>query len=126
VQSALAGRDDLQIVAISPGAPELLRRLRDGLGLSALLLTDPSWHTYRAYGLGRASIARLLLSPRLWLAYAALLLKGRRPARPTEDVHELGGDALVDAEGNLAWIHRSASVDDRPSPAEILRRVEAL
>jgi hypothetical protein len=126
VQEALGGQDDLAVVAISPGAPELLRRLRDGLELRVPLLSDPNWSTYRAYGLGRASLARFLLSPRLWLAYAGLLLRGSRPRRPTEDVHELGGDVLVDAEGGLVWIHRSESALDRPSPDEILRRVQAL
>lgn len=126
MQEALGSREDLAIVAISPGAPALLRRLRDGLELRVPLVSDPTWLTYRAYGLGRGSLARLLLSPRLWLAYARLLLRARRPKRPTEDVHELGGDVLVDAEGGLAWIHRSESAVDRPSPAEILRRVEAL
>jgi hypothetical protein len=126
VQEALGSRDDIEIVAISPGAPELLRRLKTGLGLRVPLLSDATWSSYRAYGLGRASLVRLLLSPRLWLAYARLLLTGKRPRRPTEDVHELGGDVLIDAEGGLAWIYRSTNADDRPAPDEIERRVEAL
>ena len=126
MQRALGERNHVAVLAISPGEPELLRRLREHLGLRIPLLSDPSWSTYRDYGLQRGRPWKLAFSPRLWLRYAGLLLRGRRPSRPTENVFELGGDALVDHEGRLAWIHRSENVLDRPSVGEILEQLHAL
>jgi hypothetical protein len=90
------------------------------------LLSDPGFDTYRTYGFGRARVGRLVLSPALWLASARLLLRGGRPRLPREDVFELGGDALVDANGRIAWIHRSTAPNDRPSSDELLRRLGEL
>ena len=126
MQRALEEKEDAVVVAISPAEPALLRSLRDSLGLRVVLLSDPSWSTYRAYGLERGSSLRLLLSPGLWFAYARLLARGRRPSRPAEDVLELGGDVIVDRDGRIAWIHRPRGITDRPRAAELARRLAAL
>jgi hypothetical protein len=124
VQGALAGRTDVQLVAIGPGTPAELRRYRDLLGLTMPLLSDPGWSTYRDFAFGRAGVRETVVAPRHWLAYARLIARGRRPERPRQDVFELGGDVLLDASGRIVWIYRSRLPDDRPTPGEILAAIE--
>jgi hypothetical protein len=120
VQKELAGREELDVVIVSPAEPEPLERVGRELGLTVPLLSDPTWSTYRAFGFGRAGGRTLLLSPRSWWAGFRAVLKGRLPRRPTEDYAELGGDVLLAPEGHVAWIRRSRSPADRPRPAEVL------
>lgn len=126
MQEELGDRADLAVLAISPARPEQLRFLRDGRGLTMPLLSDPGWTLYRRYGFERGRWWRLLFSPSTWTAALRELRGGGLRGRPTEDVFELGGDALVDRDGVLRWIYRSGHAADRPSPAEILGRARAL
>jgi hypothetical protein len=123
VQKELAGREELDVVIVSPGEREPLEGVGRELGLTVPLLSDPTWSTYRAFGFGRARTRTLLLSPRSWWAGSRAVLNGRRPRRPTEDYAELGGDVLLAPDGRVAWIHRSRSAADRPRPAEVLGRL---
>ena len=123
MHGALAGREDVALIAILPAEPAELRRLRDELGLRGTLLADPSWRTHRAYGLRRGGFRDVWLSGPTWLAYARLLARGRRPNRPVQDVYELGGDVIIDRKGRIAWAYRSRHPADRPAVAEILRRL---
>lgn len=84
-----------------------------------LVLSDPDRRAYKAFELGRGSIFRVWLDPRVWARYLQLVLKGRRPEAAHEDTLQLGGDALVDRDGQIAWIYRSRGPEDRPSVAEI-------
>jgi peroxiredoxin len=126
VYEALAGRNDVAVVAVLPAEPAELRRFGEELGLGGTLLADPSWSTYRTYGLRRGGRRDVWLSPPTWLAYARLVVRGGRPHVPRQDVYELGGDFLVDREGRIAWAYRSSHPADRPPAAEILRQVDAL
>ncbi|MDQ4049819.1 MAG: AhpC/TSA family protein, partial [Actinomycetota bacterium] len=40
--------------------------------------------------------------------------------RTDGDLLQLGGDAVLDAHGRLAWIHRSAGPEDRPTVEELV------
>ena len=126
VQRALAGREDVALVVVLPAAPGELGRFRDELGIQATLLADPTWSTYREYGLRRGGRKDVWLSLPTWLAYARLVARGRRLRLPRQDVYSLGGDFLVDREGRLAWAYRSRHPADRPSTSEVLRRVDTL
>jgi hypothetical protein len=87
------------------------------------MLSDPEPLTYRALGFERGSVARLWLDPRVWWRYAQLLLRGRRPGRAHEDTLQLGGDALIDAEGRIRWIYASKGPEDRPGVARIRQAI---
>jgi hypothetical protein len=115
------------VVAVAFAAPESLADWATRLGLDGVtLLADPERILYTEFGLGRASFARVWLDPRVWQRYAELLLHGRRLERPDDDTLQLGGDALVDAEGRIRWIYRSRGPEDRPSLLEIVTAVRAI
>jgi hypothetical protein len=123
VQRVLAGRADVTALAVTPAVPAELRRLRAERGLGMRLLADPTGSLYHAWKLPRGSWAGIWLSPATWLAYLRLLARGRRPGRPTEDVYQLGGDAVIDRRGIVTWVYRSRHPADRPAAAEIIRRI---
>ena len=119
----LSRRDELpRIAVITFAEPPLLQRFASELGVDVELYGDRDRRLYSALGFGHGSIARVWLDPRVWARYAGLMLRGRRPRPPEQDTLQLGGDAIVDAEGRIAWIHRSRGPEDRPEVDELVRR----
>jgi hypothetical protein len=59
----------------------------------------------------------------LWPAYIKLLLRGRKLHLPSADIHQLGGDVLIDPAGIVRWRHVSSDPADRPSVESILEIV---
>ena len=102
-----------EVALVTFTAPRNLRGYRSRLGLPFAVLADEDRRTYRAYGLGRGPWWRVW-GPATLRAYARLLRRGGRVARPTEDTLQLGGDFVVDAAGRLAYVHRSTGPADRP------------
>ena len=114
-------RLEAQVVVVSFARPEQLALYRERVDLEgATLLSDVERAAYAAFGFDRASTARVWLSPRVWIAYARLLARGRRPEMLEDDALQLGGDVLVDAEGRITWVHRSQGPEDRPSIDAVL------
>lgn len=107
-------------ICITFAPPSLLAGFERQMGLGLPLYGDPDRSVYRALGFPRASLARVWLDPRVWLDYAKLLARGRRFTRIEQDTLQLGGDAIVDAEGRLRWIYRSRGPEDRPSVDELI------
>ena len=102
-----------------------LRGYRSRLELPYPVLADEERASYRAYGLGRGPWWQVWGLPTL-RAYSRLLRGGARLHRPTEDVHQLGGDFVVDREGKLAYVYRSRSPADRPAVDDLVRAVNEL
>ena len=115
----LAGR----VVCVTFAGPGLLRAFERELRLDIPLFGDPDRALYGAFGLGRGSVRRVWLDPRVWARYAQLLARGRRPGWSGQDTLQLGGNAVVDAAGIVRWIYRSAGPDDRPSVALLAARL---
>ena len=80
------------------------------------ILTDPDRDAYRAFGLGRGSIARVygLKAAR---RYVELFRDGglTELRRPTEDTLQLGGDFVIGADGSLLYGFWGEGPDDRPT-----------
>lgn len=115
----------VRVVVVAFAQADALARYQHGLGLDDILvLSDPDRETYRALGFDRASVRRVWLDPRVWLRYAALVGRGRRPRPVQDDALQLGGDVLIDATGRVRWVYRSRGPEDRPPLATVAREVE--
>jgi hypothetical protein len=117
----MAGR----IACITFAEPPLLVAFQRELELDIPLFGDPERATYDAFGFGRGSVRRVWLDPRVWVSYARLLARGRRPRLYRQDTLQLGGDAVLDRAGVVRWIHRSAGPDDRPAVATVAAQLRA-
>jgi AhpC/TSA antioxidant enzyme len=84
------------------------------------VVSDPELAGYRAFGLGSAGW-RSLLRPRVVARYAGLMLRGYRPRATEGDVHQLGGDFVIDARRRLVYVHRSVDPADRPPVDDLVR-----
>jgi AhpC/TSA antioxidant enzyme len=94
-----------------------------GLEVPWPVLVDLDRVAYRAWGLGRAHLTQIWLSPALWARYARLLAGGERLRRLGRDTLQLGGDFVVDPAGRIAYA-RPQRRDDRPPVGVLLRALE--
>lgn len=113
---------DATIAVITFAAPERLGAYRDHLNVPFYILTDVERTLYRLLGAERGT-NRQVWSLGTLRMYARLLRKGRHLQRPTEDVHQLGADAVVGRNGVLRYLSLPATPDARPPISEL---VEAL
>ena len=112
---------DAELVVVTFSSSAAIEHYRLRTGIDVRLLIDPDRTTYRAYGLRSASLARVW-GFRPALAYLRLFARGqwRRLRRPTEDTRQLGGDFVIDPDGDLAFVYRSTGPEDRPDPAALV------
>jgi AhpC/TSA antioxidant enzyme len=122
VRSRLDEFGDAEVVVVCFSAPGYVAAYQRGRLQPMTVLVDDARASYRAYGFGRGSV-RKVWGLRTWRAYARLLRAGRRLRRPTEDTLQLGGDVVVDREGTISYLFRSADPDDRPSVDDLLGAV---
>jgi hypothetical protein len=85
-------------------------------------LADTDRSLYRLLGVERGSV-RQVWSIGTLRSYARLLRSGRL-ARPTEDVHQLGADAVIGRDGRLRYLSLPASPDARPPVDELIAAVD--
>lgn len=83
------------------------------------LLADPERRVYRLLGAGRATTRQIWSWGTLRL-YGRLVRQGRRLRRPTEDLHQLGADAVVGRDGRLRYLALPPSPDRRPSLGDLI------
>ena len=113
----------LVVVAFTP--PESLVGYQRRQRLDHLLvLSDPDRRAYEAFGLGRGSVVRVWVDPRVWARYVRLVARGWRPEAAHQDTLQLGGDVLIDSDGHIEWIYRSRGPEDRPSLEQIRHAVD--
>lgn len=106
--------------------PDRLSAYQANHDLPFTVLRDQDRSAYHAFGLGRGSVRRVW-GRRAASRYLELFRTDglRGLARPTEDTLQLGGDFVVDPDGNLAWGFWGQGPDDRPTIDELVAAVEA-
>lgn len=86
------------------------------------VLVDLDRHAYAAWGCTRAPWWVIWLDPRVWRAYAKLLLSGEKIRGAGRDTGQMGGDFVVGPDHRLVYA-RPQRVDDRPPVGKLLRIV---
>lgn len=89
------------------------------------VLIDKSRKLYAAYGMERGRWWDIW-GPASWWGYLRLIFRGRRLHRPTGDIHQLGGDVLIDPTGIVRLRHVGRGPIDRPSVDSLLVVVQSL
>ena len=91
------------------------------------IASDPDHRAYKDYGLLVADFFDVW-HPKVALKYAALMLKGRRPkfAPKSEDLSQLGGDFVIDGDGQIAYSFISRRADHRPDVKELVSAIDGL
>ena len=90
------------------------------------VLFDEERVVYAAYGLRRAGLFQVWLSPRTVGFYVRALLRRQRIRRPKADSLQLGGDVLIDSGGIVRFIHRSSEPADRPAVGQLQEIAKSL
>lgn len=88
-------------------------------GITWPIVIDESRELYGRYRMHRAGFWDLW-GPRTWQVYFKQLFKGNLPRKTTGDIHQRGGDVLIDPSGKIKLHHVGAGPADRPTVATIL------
>jgi len=112
------------VALITFTSPQQLTKYSAEHALAFPILLDQARITYRAFGLGRGSVWRVWG----WKAARRYLDIFRSEGtaglkRPTEDTLQLGGDFVVDPDGNLSYGFCGDGPDDRPSTEDLIAAV---
>ena len=87
------------------------------------MVVDRSRELYDYFGMMKASFWDLW-GFSTWKAYFREMLRGNMPKRAVGDIHQLGGDVLIDPEGKVRLHHISKDPADRPDIEEVLGLAE--
>jgi hypothetical protein len=119
-------RRGVVIAVVSFAEPAKLKSYQDRRRWPFIILADPARIAYRTFSLKRLSWFRIL-SPMTIKVYWSLLRKGmKRDPWAGDDVHQAGGDFLLDCEGNIRFAHRSQDPADRPPAPRLLEEIDSL
>lgn len=115
---------EVEVALITFAAADRLADYTSRTMLPYTVLRDPSRVSYRAYGLGRATLARVW-GLRAGKRYLELFRENRLRGlgRPTDDTRQLGGDFVIAPDGTLAWGFWGQGPEDRPSVDDLVRAV---
>jgi len=90
--------------------------------LSWPLLIDHDRTLYQAYGMHQGTWWNLYGPPAVGI-YLKLLRRGRRLKRPGSDIHQLGGDVLIDPDGIVKIHYVGVGPADRPEISVLLEPI---
>jgi hypothetical protein len=110
---------DARIAVVTFAAPGRLAAYRDHLHLSFYVVADVDRILYRMLGAERGT-NRQVWSLGTIRTYARLLRAGRPLHRPTEDIHQLGADAVIGRDGSLRYLSLPSAPDKRPRIEELI------
>lgn len=115
--------DDAEIVVVTFAAPERLAAHREHLAVPFTIVTDTDRRLYTLLGAERGT-RRQVWSIGTLKMYARLLRSGRRLARPTEDINQLGADAVIGRDGRLRYLSLPSTPDARPPVSELIAALD--
>ena len=114
---------DARIAVVTFATPERLAAYRDHLHLPFDVVADVDRVLYRMLGAARGT-NRQVWSLGTVRTYARLLRAGHRLRIPTEDIHQLGADAVIGRDGSLRYLSLPSTPDRRPPITELIAALD--
>lgn len=114
---------DAAVAVVTFASPDRLSAHRHHLGVTFDVVADTDRTLYELLGVERGT-QRQVWSAGTLRMYARLLRAGRRLRRPTEDIRQLGADAVIGRDGTLRYLALPASPDARPPIDELLAALD--
>ena len=114
---------DARIAIVTFSTPERLAAYRQHLHLTFDIVADTDRTLYRLLGAERGS-TRQVWSAGTIRMYARLIRAGRRLRRPTEDIRQLGADAVISRNGDLRYLSLPSTPDARPPLSELIAALD--
>jgi len=112
----------VRVLIISFSAPAFARTWLEETNAPFSLLLDENREVYQKYGLER-SFLRSWSPKTIW--YYLLNWKARPKSKLPDDLSQLGGDYIVDAQGILRFVYPSYEPVDRPSMNQLFSVLES-
>ena len=114
-----AAGGEVVAVTFSPAeriAPYVVRH-----GWPCPVLADPLRRAYRRFELARGSLWRVM-GPGVTLSYLKLMARGKMPQLSSikDDIRQLGGDFVLDAQRRLVYAYASRDPADRPPAGDVI------
>ncbi len=114
---------DARVAVVTFAAPERAAAYRTYLDIPFDVVTDADRVVYDLLGATRGT-NRQVWSPGTIRMYLRLVRAGRRLRRPTEDIRQLGADAVVGRDGRLRYVSLPASPDARPPITDLVAALD--
>lgn len=114
---------DARIAVVTFATPDRLAAYREHLRLPFDVVADTDRTLYRVLGAERGT-NRQLWSAGTIRMYVRLIRAGRRLRRPTEDIHQLGADAIIGRNGTLRYLSLPSTPDARPPISELIAALD--
>lgn len=107
-QAEAVDQSGLAVLAVTFQSQEVARTFAEESGWPWPLLVDEKRSLYESLEIRRGS-PWAVLGPRSWWGYLKLIVRHRRLRPPAGDAFQLGGDMLIDPDGNirLQHVHRT-------------------
>ena len=113
-----------EVLSVSFTPPEKIAYYLEKHPLKFAAVSDPTRAAYRAFALGRASMLSFLRPGVIW-GYLSKMLSGWMPTKPVDDdLFQLGGDFILDAEGRLIYAYASRDATDRPQASALIAELD--
>ena len=110
---------DAKIGVVTFATRERLAAYREHLHLPFDVVADTDRTLYQLLGAERGT-NRQVWSPGTIRMYAQLIRRGHRLRRPTEDIRQLGADAVVGRNGDLRYLSLPSTPDARPPIGDLI------
>jgi peroxiredoxin len=114
---------DATVAVVAFATADRLAAHRRHLAAPFPFVSDPDRTLYRLLGAERGT-QRQVWSAGTVRLYVQLLRDGRRLQRPTDDIRQLGADAVLGRDGRLRYLALPASPDARPPIEELIAALD--
>lgn len=113
------------VVAITFSSPPEALKLSQELKLPFPLVSDPQKEVYKVFELGSAKVKDFITLKVLW-KFLGRIFTGWFPSLgySKDDLFQLGGDFVVDANGEVVYAFKSSSPADRPTIQFLLDQLQ--